>query len=156
MYKQPPMLDSYIALKTLAWFKFALFFHVLVGTLMYANSEILQSSEAGELLGPDLVEWLEGHEFFDFLQLHTLVFFLTFVGMIAVYILWKCLCKPIYKSYRKGDSNETVLSSSSHFIRSSVMKSDVYECMSVRQLYAEYQMANKQDKEMSRNTVKDS
>jgi hypothetical protein len=101
MYKQPPMLDSYIALKTLAWFKFALFFHVLVGTLMYANSEILQSSEAGELLGPDLVEWLEGHEFFDFLQLHTLVFFLTFVGMIAVYILWKCLCKPIYKGCRK-------------------------------------------------------
>jgi hypothetical protein len=61
MYRQPVKFDSYIALKTLAWFKFALFFHVLVGTLMYANSDILKSSEAGEVLGPDLVEWLEGH-----------------------------------------------------------------------------------------------
>ena len=40
-YVRPPKYDNYLALKTLEWFKFALFFHVLMSTFMFANTAIL-------------------------------------------------------------------------------------------------------------------
>jgi len=40
-YRKPELLDHYLALRTLKWFKYALMLHVICAVLMYSNSDIL-------------------------------------------------------------------------------------------------------------------
>jgi hypothetical protein len=40
-FVRPPKYDNYLALETLEWFKYALFFHVVMSTFMFANTSIL-------------------------------------------------------------------------------------------------------------------
>ena len=41
--RKPVQYDSYLAKKSLGWYKFILIMHVLLGTIMYANSSIVPS-----------------------------------------------------------------------------------------------------------------
>jgi hypothetical protein len=41
--RRPAAYDSYMAQKSLSWFKLILLMHVVFGTIMYANSSIVQS-----------------------------------------------------------------------------------------------------------------
>ena len=40
-YKQPPMYNSYLARKTLYWFKYIILLHIIGAIFMYSNSSIL-------------------------------------------------------------------------------------------------------------------
>ena len=43
--RKPIQLDSYVPKRTLEWYKFILLMHVVSGTLMYANSNIVPSKD---------------------------------------------------------------------------------------------------------------
>ena len=40
-YRQPPMYNSYLAKKTLYWFKYIILLHIIGAVLMFSNSSIL-------------------------------------------------------------------------------------------------------------------
>ena len=43
-YKQPPMYNSYLARKTLKWFKYIILLHIVGAVFMFSNSSILPYS----------------------------------------------------------------------------------------------------------------
>jgi hypothetical protein len=41
-YRKPPLYDATLALKTVGWFKYALFLHCLLAAAMFANTGIMK------------------------------------------------------------------------------------------------------------------
>lgn len=136
-YKKPAVLDGHIALNSLEWFKFALFMHVIFGSVMYSSSEILNTKESAEFIKNNLREAIYGKDLSQFLQIHIVIFISSFLAIIVLWILWKVLFKHMWKKICKN-KDETKLSVSEHFIKSQEHCDNIYEKMAFGQLVIEH------------------
>jgi hypothetical protein len=97
-YVRPPKYDNYLALKTLEWFKFALFFHVIMSTFMFANTYILTDHNIHDYIqnllkmGKDVLRIEETESTF---AAHAKVYFYSLFGLALLWILIKYLILPI-------------------------------------------------------------
>jgi len=95
------VLDNYIAMRTLSWFKYALLLHVLIGVTMYSNNEILRTNVSNEWFVNNFEDHLTGFSMTQLLELHNVIFILAFFIMFFLWLFWnvfaKCCCKCIGK-----------------------------------------------------------
>lgn len=136
-YKKPAVLDGHIALNSLEWFKFALFLHVIFGSVMYSSSEILNTRESAAFIKENLEEAIHGYDLGQFLQLHLVIFISSFLVLVVIWVLWKLVFKHMWKKIcnKKDDTN---LSVSLHYVKSQENCDNIYEKMAFGQLVVEH------------------
>ena len=107
-YKRPVMLDNYIAMRTLSWFKFALLLHVLIGVVMYSNNEILKTNVSDEWFKNNFEVYLRGWSMTQLLEVHNLIFILAFLIMIFMWLFWNIFAKTCCKCICKDKSRDMI------------------------------------------------
>lgn len=98
-YKKPELLDESLALKTLAWFKYALVLHVIGAVYMYSNSNILpdKNEMTNNKLGKKIQQYVHSHIWTKVNSLHISIYLGVCMAILALYLVWKILIKTIYQ-----------------------------------------------------------
>lgn len=91
-YRKPENLDENLAKRTLAWFKYALLAHMVMGLLMFSNVKILPPKKIQGLIskfGKSLNSYTGGQTFKDLATPHMAIYWAVFMLIILSYCVWR-------------------------------------------------------------------
>jgi hypothetical protein len=135
--RKPPMYNSFLARKSLAWHKWILLMHVVAGVIMFANSSICPSryvmlSAVNDLLKQANSNW----QVEDFFQEHILIFGGIMLGIAVLYLLWAIVVRSV--KYCCKLCNSSIADALDKEVFEENYQWDFYDCISFKTLLNEF------------------
>jgi len=137
--QRPVKYDSYLAKKSLNWYKFIIVMHVVFGVMMYSNSSICPSRQVFMNSAKKILEEAKtGWKIRGFFQLHNILFFGLMILIALIYLFWTLIVHTITLCVKrcKGDENE------SNKFKEDSYEYDFYSCVDFQTLMEELKMAD--------------
>ena len=140
--RKPPAFDSSLNMGSLAWFKWILLLHVVMGTIMYSNSSIAPSKYViMRVTNEQIAKALPGWRIENFLQLHIFIFVCIIASVSIILGFWtiiKSLVKYVVSCFCQ-DEDEAI---KSHYLEENPQW-DFYRCVSFETLINEFSKAQR-------------
>lgn len=106
-FRRPLMMDKFLAVNTLKWFKYALVFHIIGGMLMFSNSAILPIKEtlSTNLYGKHFSAYATNFNFGTVTSVLMGIYIAVFVCLIALYLIWRLFLLSFVKFFTAACRN---------------------------------------------------
>ena len=90
-YQKTSKFNEYLAIRSIRYIKYGVFFHMAVGSVMYTNSEIISSQDKLDQIQDyiDMTGWSYAMERLD--ATHSQIYFAMLLTFIAAYVLKRIL-----------------------------------------------------------------
>jgi hypothetical protein len=125
------MMDQYLAINTLKWYKYALVLHIVGGMLMYSNSAILpvKDSITSTQFGKQFSSYTKNFNFGTVTSKLMAIYIAVFVSLIALYLIYRLFLLSLIKIFSR-----VCRDFKKRFLEVETFESDFYSCVSLKAL----------------------